>query len=65
MIAYVLCANDSIEAVVLSNHDEAENELLKLRNKHWKLHCHSFRDVEEFDNRIYWHIHEVNVLGSS
>jgi len=62
MKAFVLCANDGIEAVVLEDEEKANAELLNLKEKHWERFRHSFSSREHFDDMIYWHLHEVPVI---
>ena len=62
MKAFVLCANDRVEAVVLDDADRAESELKKLRDKYWESRKHSFDSEEEFDAIVFWRIHNVEVI---
>ena len=62
MIAYVICANDSIRGVVLDNEERALKESEKLADEYFKTHGFNFRDRAEYNRLIFWHLHEVEVL---
>jgi hypothetical protein len=59
--AFVICANDSVEGVVVDYEDLAQEVLLKLKQDHYTKVKHGFRDYAEYSNLVYWHIHTVNV----
>jgi hypothetical protein len=62
MIAYVICANDSIKAVVLDDEEKALKESKKFADEYFKTHSFNFRDRAEYDHLVFWHLHEVEVL---
>lgn len=62
MIAYVICANDSIKGVVLNDKEKALKESEKLADEYFKTHGFNFQDRADYDHLIFWHLHEVEVL---
>jgi len=56
--AYVICNNDSIEAVIIDDFQKARSELIRLKEDHHKLSpkCDGYSDI------YFWHIHEVPVI---
>jgi len=57
---FVICCNDSVEGVVISNEEEAEDILAELRMQDFdarKVSLNHYSDV------YYWYIKEVNLYG--
>lgn len=61
MIAYVICANNSIEGAVLDDEERALEESKRLADEYFKTHSFNFRDRAEYDHLIFWHLHETEV----
>ena len=57
---FVICCNDSVEGVVVSNIEEAEDILAELRMSHFDNARYS---LDEYSGIYFWHIHEVNLYG--
>lgn len=61
MIAHVICANDSVVAVVLDDEVKALKKMKELSDEDFeRSSCYSDRD--NYDHQIFWHLHEVEVL---
>ena len=71
MKAFVICCNDSIEAVVLEDEVLAEGKIEELKDSdydknksHWITEVRNSK-IDPWDNycrRMYWHLHEVDVI---
>ena len=57
---FVICCNESVEGVVISNEEEAEDILAELRMNHFDK---SRNSLDEYSGIYYWHIHKVNLYG--
>lgn len=60
-VAFVICLNDAIKAVVLDDPKKANKEMNRLK-KEYKEVSH-YQDEETFDHLAYWHTTEVPVLS--
>lgn len=60
--ALVICANDSIEAVVLNDHQRALDKLHELADKHYANVKFGYTSRHNYNQQIYWHTHEVNII---
>ena len=56
--AFILCMNDSTEAVVIDDIEKAKVELEKLKKKHQKI----FSPCKEYNDVFFWHLHDVPVI---
>jgi hypothetical protein len=62
MRAFVICGNDSIEAVCLDRQLAAAT-MERLAKEHYvKSGRFITMSFEEYRNIIYWHVHEVEVI---
>lgn len=62
MKAYVICCNDSIEKVVLSNKESAQKVLGSLSKKSYDRHKFDYATYKDYQKMFYWHLHKVEVI---
>jgi len=62
LIAYIICMNDSMQAVVLKDEAKAITEMENSKKKYWEAISWYYTDYKEYSRAAYWHIHEVEVL---
>ncbi len=62
MIAYIICCNDSIKAVVVDDGKRAEIEMEKRKKDMYEKQYKWTDSFNEYGSRLYWHIHEQEVL---
>jgi len=62
MKAYVICCNDSVEAVNLKSFEHAERIKKKLSKKHYMEYCQNAGTYEEYQSLWYWHVRVVEVM---
>ena len=70
-VAYVICCNDSVEAVVADDKRLAEAVLEELKEKgfsNWATLCscgpyHQDMDRDDYADVYYWHIHTADFRG--
>lgn len=61
MIAYIICMNDNMEAVVLNNPAQAD-ELLESKAKEYFDHSRpAYSNYGAYRAQCFWHIHEIEV----
>ncbi|MCP4569043.1 MAG: hypothetical protein GY841_15825 [FCB group bacterium] len=61
----IVCANDSMEAIVIGDTIKADGVMKRLREEHSALFIKErrFSNIQEYDNAIFWHIHDdVQIL---
>ena len=59
MRAHVICCNDSVEAVVLGDHELAKAETQRLKQEYLKRHPWFTEDEARAG---YWHYHTVDLI---
>ena len=57
--AYVICCNDSVEAVCF---DTAEGCRDKLSRKDYEVNKHNYTDYADYRNTLRWSVHTVRVI---
>lgn len=62
MIAFVICVNDSIEGVVLNDEQRALQKMGEIADNHFKTIHHGCSTREEYDNLLFWHLHETETI---
>ena len=62
---FVICANDSIEYVIEADKELATQRMAELKEDSYRRAFGMWTDREEFDCRIYWHLHEVKGEGKA
>ena len=64
-VGYVICCNDSVEAVVVDDEKLAKKELERLAKKHYDSFfelTHPMETYVAYRRQHYWHIHSVPIL---
>lgn len=59
---YVICLNDSVEAVVDGSESKATGIKDSLRESYWKREGRSFRDRDHYNTVGHWNLHVVPLL---
>lgn len=65
-VAHVICANDSVEAVVLDDEVKANEEKERLAKEayaRFKREQGRTTSEKEYRQIVYWHLHSVEVLA--
>jgi hypothetical protein len=57
-IAYIICVNDSTEAVVIDDMSKALKEKDRLKKEHQK----KIPPCKEYEDVFFWHLHDVPVV---
>lgn len=57
--AYVICCNDSVEAVVLNDKSRAEEKMELLAQAHYNRNPGNWESYESYRQLCYWHLHDV------
>lgn len=62
--AYVICLNDSVEAVVIGSKKQADKKKDELKAAYMKKNYYYLkgRELEEMGKCIYFHLHTVDVF---
>ena len=60
MKAYVICCNDCVQYVILNSEAAAITKKNELKAQYFKKMKWQFDSYEEYDNRYFWHLHEVS-----
>lgn len=60
--AFVICCNDSVEAVCLGTDKEAESKMETLKSEYYARCGIAAKDLEAFSARLRWHIRETPVV---
>jgi len=59
MTAYVICANNVVEFVILDDEKKAKRKSKELEDKHWEEVQYSFLNRTEYHGAICWYIYSV------
>jgi len=57
--AFIICVNDSIRAAVIDDKEKAQSEMNQLKLKDFVT---SSMSKEEYEDIMFWHLHEVKIL---
>ncbi len=61
MIAYIICMNDGMEAVVMDNKKYARELMEQKAKDYYENNKWNFSSVDSYRSRCYWHIHDIFV----